>query len=44
MTIDRNNAAVMNAFDNAVADDLRDDGQLVASVCSRSETSASPSR
>jgi hypothetical protein len=35
---------VMNAFDVAVADDLRDNRQLVASVGNKSETSASPSR
>ena len=44
VSTDGDDSTVMNAFDEAVAYDLGDEGQLEASVGSRSETSASPSR
>ena len=42
--VNSDNSTVVNAFDEAVAQDFGDEGQLEASVGSRSETSASPSR
>jgi hypothetical protein len=42
--VDGDDPTVMNALDEAVANDFGDERQLDASVGSRSETSASPSR